>query len=118
MNTSSEITVPLYYTYNQNNSGGRFIKNDQVCHYVIVQAVSPADADQRAETIGIYFDGCETGQDCDCCGDRWSRAWRDGSAEPEIYGRDPREHDAMFAKEGEVYCRIYHLSGIITEVKA
>lgn len=114
---STDVTTPLYYTYNQNNSGGSFVNNDRVCHYVIVQAVSPADADRRAENIGIYFDGVADGQDCSCCGDRWDRAWQAGTAKPEIYGKDPREYDDMFTESSEVMCRIYHLNGTITEVK-
>jgi len=114
---SKSLSVPLYYTYNQNNSGGSFHHDSRVCHYVIVQAVSPADADRRAENIGIYFDGVAHGRDCSCCGDRWDSAWPAGTAQPEIYGKDPREYDDMFTKSGEVMCRIYHMDGTVTEVK-
>ena len=113
----TNITVPLYYTYYQNNSGGSFHNNDQVCHYVVVQALSPSDADRRAESVGIYFDGVDNHEDCACCGDRWDRSWQAGSAQPAIYGQDPGETEDMFTDEHEVYCRIYHLDGVVTEVK-
>ena len=38
---------------------------------VIIEASSHYEANGIAENIGIYFDGCENGNDCDCCGDRW-----------------------------------------------
>lgn len=107
----------LYYTYYQNNSGGRFDEDDRVCQYVIIQAVSAADADCRAKTIGIYFDGVEKGLNCECCGDRWDTASA-GTEQSEIYGLDPREHDSMQLTFDYVCCRIYHLDGTVTEVLA
>lgn len=65
-----------FYEYTQNNSGGSFIINDNVDTVVTIQARSEDEANHRAEQIGIYFDGCESGRDCDCCGDRWVR-WPD-----------------------------------------
>jgi hypothetical protein len=64
-----------WYEYRQNNSGGSFIQNDDVSITVLIQAASTKEADTKAEDIGIYFDGCSDGRDCDCCGDRWNRAW-------------------------------------------
>lgn len=60
-----------FFTYVQNNSGGDFVTNDSVAHYVIIEAVNAAQANEIAETIGIYFNGCDAGIDCYCCGDRW-----------------------------------------------
>lgn len=79
-----------FYTYDQNNSGGAFDFDADagIAHYVIVEAASSDDADERAERIGIYFDGCDDGRDCDCCGDRWYRAWSDGDDAPLVYGHD------------------------------
>ena len=78
----------MFYTFNQNNSGGDFIINDNVAEWVIIEADSADDANDRAERIGIYFDGCADGYDCSCCGDRWYRQWRnDGTETPEIYDR-------------------------------
>lgn len=80
------------FTYRQNNSGGVYDfpkwtgpadmggvfaasdwQDEQVD--VWVMADSAAQADQRIQDwAGVYFDGCASGQDCDCCGDRWWRA--------------------------------------------
>jgi hypothetical protein len=63
-----------YFTYDQNNSGGSF--SDYL--WVIVEAPSSPVADSLACDFGpCYFDGCDEGMDCDCCGDRWHRAWSD-----------------------------------------
>ena len=77
-----------FYTYNQNNSGGRFI---EPALYVIVEANSETVADTIAEDHGLYFDGC----DCSCCGDRWNKAWHeDGNDEPKIQGKPLAEYIA------------------------
>lgn len=75
----------MFYTLTQNNSGGEFIENDNVAHYVIIEADDYEEAFQKAETIGVYFNGCEKGLDCECCGDRWSR-YAAETDEPTIYG--------------------------------
>ena len=40
-----------------------------------IWAHSAKQADAIAEQNGVYFDGCQEGLDCPCCGDRWSSAW-------------------------------------------
>lgn len=60
-----------FYLYSQNNSGGSFITNENVAHRVFIEAKSGFDANEKAEFIGIYFDGVSDGIDCECCGDRW-----------------------------------------------
>ena len=81
----------MFYTYTQNNTGGRFVNNDQVCHFVIVEADSAGEADCRALEMGLYFDGAG---DCECCGNRWYEQWDDssGTAEPTLYGHPPQEY--------------------------
>jgi len=61
-----------WYRYQQNNSGGAY--SDPAVE-LFVEAPSEDEADERAETVGVYFDGGARGMDCSCCGDRWSRAW-------------------------------------------
>lgn len=80
----------MFFTYRQNNSGGVFDFDDRkgIGVAVIVEAASVAEANERAEAIGLYFDGCDSGIDCDCCGDRWSRPYGDGTKKPEIYSTD------------------------------
>ena len=107
-----------FYEFGQNNTGGPFDVDDQVCHFVIIEALSANDANRRAEDIGIYFDGCDDGRDCVCCGDRWSRAWsNDGDDEPKIYGKPPEQYNDMWCAEGEVYCRVYYMDGMIKEYR-
>lgn len=75
-----------FYTYGQNNSGGSFIidKSKGIGYYVIIEALNEEQATSIAEDIGLYFDGCSDGIDCDCCGDRWYSP--NESESPEIYG--------------------------------
>jgi hypothetical protein len=61
----------MFYEFNQNNSGGHFTRNSNVDHYVQIEANSIAEVIERAQEVGIYFNGCAEGLDCDCCGDRW-----------------------------------------------
>lgn len=65
-----------YYEFCQNNSGGVFDHDPEegIGYSVYVEARDPTDANRRAEDIGLYFEGCDTGRDCRCCGNRWSRA--------------------------------------------
>lgn len=81
----------MFYTYDQNNSGGGFEVDEErgISHFVIVEADSAEEADSRAEGIGIYFDdGYEI--DCECCGSRWNPSYGSGDEVPEVYG-DPAE---------------------------
>ena len=76
-----------WFTFRQNNSGGRFVIDNEVDTYVIIQAGCADEANSFAEKIGIYFDGVRKNKDCECCGDRWCRAYGDddGTDEPMIY---------------------------------
>jgi len=83
-----------YWTFTQNNSGGSFDYDEDrgITHFVIIEADSRDEAISRAEEIGIYFDGCDKGIDCCCCGDRWHEPFHDeGSPFPEVYGDDVRK---------------------------
>lgn len=62
------------YHFRQNNSGGRFeySRKRGISVNVFVEAESAEVANRKAvDSLGIYFDGCRDGLDCDCCGDRW-----------------------------------------------
>lgn len=114
MGTELAIVKPLrFFTYDQNNSGGSFRVDDYVAHTVIIEAASAEDADEKAQDIGIYFNGCDEGYDCPCCGDRWHRAYGEGEEAPEIYGTEPEDYNESFAKDGEPYCHIYYADGIV-----
>jgi hypothetical protein len=61
-----------WYTYEQNNSGGSFTGPALL---IAVEAGDPGAADSKAVSVGAYFNGCEDGSDCPCCGDRWHEAY-------------------------------------------
>ena len=107
-----------FYHFNQNNSGGVFVRDEHVCHHVIIEANDHVEANSKAVGIGIYFNGCETGDDCGCCGDRWSSQWGgDGERSPHIYGKPIEETNDMFTPVGEVYARVYYRDGEVREYK-
>ena len=98
----------MFYTYRQNNSGGSFDTDENVSIYVVIEASSCEDADARAENIGIYFNGCEDGRDCECCGDRWSTAYGKGDEVPSAYGKPLDSADSY---------RIHYLDGTVKRNK-
>ena len=102
-----------FFEYHQNNSGGMFDINDKagIGPRVWVEATNAADANDRAERIGIYFNGCASGLDCSCCGDRWSSAWGGDKGEDEV--KPNSEYD--FTWHGTVY--VHRLDGTIERIK-
>lgn len=60
-----------FFQYYQNNSGGKYILNEDVAINVIIEAADYKSANNYAKEIGIYFNGVSDGIDCECCGDRW-----------------------------------------------
>lgn len=101
-----------FWTFNQNNSGGHFDfqPNDGITHFVIIEANDETHAMQRALDIGLYFNGCDAGTDCDCCGDRWSEPYGEGDPEPLIYGKPPGEYDFQWMEDGKETC-VHYLDG-------
>lgn len=61
-----------FYEFTQNNSGGEWKFDDKLCHRLFIEARTKEKATEKAILMGVYFDGVEEGQDCSCCGDRWS----------------------------------------------
>lgn len=103
----------MFYHYSQNNSGGVFC---EPAGEVIVEADSRDEANDIAVEYGVYFNGCATGYDCSCCGDRWYEPWEDeGTDKPEIYGEDPRKNDfySGIERDGIVNCMIIYKNGLI-----
>lgn len=99
-----------YFEYSQNNSGGVFIHDKDVAEFVIIEAPDAEAANTRAEEIGIYFDGCEDGRDCRCCGDRWHHAWNKGFSKPMLYGEPLARYQSDYGSSREsVY--VYHADG-------
>lgn len=102
-----------FFTYRQNNSGGSFQKDSNLAEFVVIEANGPTHANLRAEEIGIYFDGCEEGLDCSCCGDRWYKFWADekGDEVPSFYGVPVEQYTPAF--RGRDDYRIHYLNGEI-----
>ena len=59
----------MFYSYTQGNVGG-YYAGAQV---VLVEAANLEEAEALARAAGVYFDGVAARQDCECCGDRWTR---------------------------------------------
>lgn len=77
MDTSEQVavTVPLkWYEYDQNNSGGGFVQDENLSHHVYIQAPSHDEANDIGELLGMH---CFSGECncCECCGCRWSSAY-------------------------------------------
>jgi hypothetical protein len=105
-----------FFTYYQNNSGGGFDYDEDrgIAHYVIVEADDADEANKLAESHGLYFDGCDDGRDCDCCGDRWYRASDHNASDlPEVYGDTPEDAAAedRWHIRGSVIVVIVYASG-------
>jgi hypothetical protein len=87
-----------FFTFHQNNSGGILhlpAKN------VIVEAVDKEEANEIAQENGVYFNGCNTGADCSCCGDRWYPASDyDANDTPQIYGEELEDIVNTSGKDG------------------
>ncbi len=110
-----------WFNYRQNNSGGSFVKNDDVSINVVIQATSLKEANRIAEDrAGVYFDGVRKGYDCSCCGDRWYRPWEeDGMEIPttfvtiEDWAEDTAQ-DSWEPKSGESAVILYYADGAKT----
>lgn len=79
-----------FYAFNQNNSGGGFSYDERegISHWVIIEASSANEANSTAASAGIYFDGCDDGRDCSCCGDRWYPVDdSDAESDPTVWGQ-------------------------------
>lgn len=61
-----------FYQFGQNNSGGSFETDSNLCHRLFIEASSEEEAIIKAESLGCYFNGVDLGSDCPCCGDRWN----------------------------------------------
>lgn len=80
-----------FFHYSQNNSGGGFDTDAKtgLGVHMVIEARNADDANTRAEGLGMYFNGCDDGRDCECCGDRWyPKGSGDGDDKPMIYGDD------------------------------
>lgn len=60
-----------WYRWDQNNTGGHFDVDGNLCHRLFIEADTYEEAEQKALDLGVYYNGCEDDLDCPCCGDRW-----------------------------------------------
>ena len=109
-----------FFDYHQNNTGGKFHFNDLagITRLVVIEALNAIHANAIAESIGLYWNGCEAGRDCSCCGDRWHEASRgDGDPVPSEYGsslhnREPSR--ALFkGKQSKGEACVHYLDGTL-----
>ena len=106
-----------FYEFRQNNSGGSFSNSekDGIAEYVVIEALNAEHANTIAEGIGLYFDGCDNGNDCPCCGDRWYRVDEsDGSDVPSIYGEPLENVKKSFFRDK---CFVHYLDGKFKKVE-
>ncbi|WP_425203735.1 DUF7296 family protein [Priestia megaterium] len=98
-----------FYNFSQCNSGGYFDDDENVCEEVIIEANNHQHANEIAQKIGIYFNGCSTGKDCSCCGDRWDEVDEDdGKNEPMIYKTPVYKVKRQTFRDK---CYVYYLNG-------
>lgn len=102
-----------FFKFRQNNSGGHWYIDDEVGlgPNVWIEANSPKDANRRAEDLGIYFDGVATGNDCECCGDRWSPVWAEDT------GKDAPVVDSKYDFYWYDTVYVHHADGKIDRLK-
>jgi hypothetical protein len=99
-----------FYTFDQNNARGYFIKDEHLSEYVIIEANSADKANEKAVALGIYFDGIEKGIDCECCGDRWYPTYEDAACEEPMIANEPAEEFSYVYEDG-IYCVIHFSYG-------
>lgn len=95
-----EVTQLKWFHFNQNNSGGSFVVDENVSHHVFIQAANAADAIAVGEK---FFDNSDS---CECCGDRWSYFMRDEDGEPTplVYDKPLDQHkDFWMADWGRLH---------------
>jgi hypothetical protein len=78
-----------FYNFHQSNPGG--YTDEKMPAELYIQATSPEVANSIAETLGVYFDGQQSGVDCECCNDRWYRADEWSSVEESLLPKATEE---------------------------
>lgn len=79
-----------FFSFSQNNSGGYFDVDENVCHRVIIEALD------KNHAISLFQPMIECqSSSCPCCGDRWSPEYCDEVKEENEFGAE------VFKSEGE-----------------
>lgn len=63
----------MFYIFNQNNTGGHFDVDENLCHRLYIEADTKSEAISKAEKLGCYWDGVLRGIDCPCCGVQYDK---------------------------------------------
>lgn len=100
-----------YFYFKQNSSGGSFDIDNSVTIRVWIEADTAEQANNKAEKIGIYFDGVNNDMDCSCCGDRWSPALT-SEAEPFPI----LSSSTGWVEDGQYHTIIYHADGTVSRI--
>ncbi len=116
-----------FYEFCQNNSGGNFHVDNNICHQLFIEAKNATQANDIAQYLGVYFDGCAKGMDCYCCGDRWHEADTHSSIDLEEVSKAFKipfttiEEYAQYLVNEYGWtmpdARIFYLSGKVVEIK-
>ena len=107
-----------FYEFSQNNSGGTFTVDDDLCGRLIIEADSPEDAISKAEDLGCYWDGVAKGIDCPCCGDRWYRNPDEVNIEKyATEGYDVYIHDGIYSDTVAEWNRRYGKYAVVSKPK-
>ncbi len=95
-----------FYTFRQNNSGGRFYGPT----YVIIEARSATEANNLAEEkANVYFSGRG---DCACCGNRWGEVYEDKGYEvPSLREGCPIDTFEDTWADPKYYVKVYYFDG-------
>lgn len=90
----------FWFGFQQNNSGGYYVEDEDVCELVYIQAHTAREAIEKALTF------CDNSNSCECCGDRWSFyvSDSDGTDVPMLYG-EPLEtfESGYFLKSAKLH---------------
>lgn len=98
-----------FLTYHQNNSGGYYLIDDNVKHYVIIEGYDLWQIEAMANSILSDYR-----EYCSCCGRRWSSYFDDEdlTEEPMICNKSVYEYVSYWSEQAI----IYYLDGTIEVV--
>lgn len=102
----------MFYLFDQNNSGGSFIEDDNLTIKVFIEADNIEESLDKARNIGIYFDGVNKEIDCPCCGDRWYDNPEEYKTLEDIR-KDYNNYCINWASKGLPYVKIHLKNGNI-----
>lgn len=108
MDDATEQPKALWYHYNQNNSGGYCIRDENVGDDIFIQAFSAKEADDIMSSI-VYNEEHDYCEFCECCGVRWYIDAGVGYDEPSKYGKSILDGYKTYYSDGHAI--LYGLNG-------